>query len=64
MPIVNVTMIEGRSDDQKEAMFREVTEAICRTLDAPAESVRIVVSEVPARHFAAAGKSKARAAAK
>ncbi|MGM0583661.1 MAG: 2-hydroxymuconate tautomerase [Pseudomonadota bacterium] len=64
MPIVNVTMIEGRSDDQKEAMFREVTEAICRTLSAPPESVRIVVTEVPARHFAAAGESKAKAAAK
>lgn len=58
MPIVSVTMLEGRSDEQKEKMFREVTEAICRTLDAAPESVRIVIHEAPRRHFAVAGRRK------
>lgn len=58
MPIVNITLIEGRSDEQKAAMYREVTEAIHRTLNTPHDSVRIVVSELPARHFAAGGVAK------
>jgi 4-oxalocrotonate tautomerase len=58
MPIVQVTMIEGRSDEQKEAMYHEVTEAIVRSLGAPRESVRIMVYEVPPKHFATAGVRK------
>jgi|GraSoiStandDraft_15_1057317.scaffolds.fasta_scaffold1212410_1 4-oxalocrotonate tautomerase len=58
MPIVNITMIEGRSESQKQAMFKEVTEAIHRTLGAPRENVRIMINEVPARHFATAGVVK------
>lgn len=53
-----MTLIEGRSDDQKRRMFREVTDAICRTLDAEPESVRIVINETPRSHFAVAGKGK------
>lgn len=59
MPIVQITMIEGRSDEQKEAMFHEITEAIHRTTDTPREAVRIMIYEVPPRHFATAGKRKA-----
>ncbi|MBR27963.1 MAG: 2-hydroxymuconate tautomerase [Rhodobacteraceae bacterium] len=64
MPILNITLIEGRSQAQKDAMYREVTDAVCRSLGAPAESVRIIVNEIPAGDFAAAGVSKASAKAK
>lgn len=63
MPIVQITLIEGRSQDQKEAMFREVTEALGRTVAAPPQSVRIMINEVPREHFAVAGVSKAAEAA-
>jgi 4-oxalocrotonate tautomerase len=59
MPIVQITMIEGRSDEQKEAMYHEITEAIHRTTNTPREAVRIMIYEVPPRHFATAGKRKA-----
>ena len=58
MPIVTVTMIEGRTNEQKAAMFREVTEAIHRTLATPRENVRIMIYEVPPQHFATAGVAK------
>lgn len=58
MPIVQITLIEGRSDQQKQDMYREVTEAIHRTIGTPRENVRIIVNEIPARHFAAAGVAK------
>ena len=55
MPIVSIMMIEGRSMEQKKAMFKAVTEAIVQTLGAPRESVRIVVNEVPMEHFVVGG---------
>lgn len=58
MPIVNITLIEGRTDEQKNAMYREVTEAIHRTVNAPHDSIRIIINEIPARHFAAGGVAK------
>lgn len=64
MPILNITLIEGRTQAQKDAMYREVTDAVVRSLGAPAESVRIIVNEIPAGDFAAAGVSKAAAKAK
>ncbi|UKJ76550.1 2-hydroxymuconate tautomerase [Azospirillum brasilense] len=58
MPIVNITLIKGRPQDKKAAMYREVTDAIHRTLGAPRESVRIILNEVEPQHFAVAGEAK------
>ena len=58
MPIIQITLVAGRSDEQKAAMYKEVTEAVHRTLGAPRENVRIMVNEVPAKHFAVAGVAK------
>ena len=55
MPIVSITIMEGRTAEQKAAMFKEVTEAISRTLAAPPERIRIMINEIPASHFAVAG---------
>jgi 4-oxalocrotonate tautomerase len=59
MPIIQITLIEGRTDEQKSEMYKEVTEAICRTLGTPRENVRIMLNEIPAQHFAVAGAAKA-----
>lgn len=58
MPILNITLIEGRTDEQKAAMYMEVTQALQRTLGVPAESVGIIINEIPAKHFAKAGIAK------
>ena len=57
MPIVQVHMMEGRTDEQKEAVIREVTEALVRAVGAPKESVRVLINEMPKQHFGSAGKS-------
>ena len=57
MPIVTVNMMEGRSDEQKERMIEEVSDALSRTLDAPKESVRIMINEMPKQHFGIGGTS-------
>jgi 4-oxalocrotonate tautomerase len=58
MPIVEVTMIEGRSYEAKADMVEKVTDAIVTSLGAPRDSVRIIIREVPPWHFGAAGVLK------
>ncbi|WP_028471153.1 2-hydroxymuconate tautomerase [Neptunomonas japonica] len=57
MPIVQVNMLEGRTDDQKEALIAEITEAMVRSISAPRESVRVMINEMPKQHFGIGGSS-------
>lgn len=56
MPIVKIDMLEGRSEEQKNKLFREVTDAIVRTIDARPESVTIILNEQPLVNLGKAGK--------
>jgi len=51
MPIIQVNMIEGRSDEQKEALIEAIATAVITTLDAPEENVRVMIHEYEKRHF-------------
>ena len=53
MPIIDVTLAEGRRPDQLRAFVTALTEAAVSTIDAPRDSVRVVLREVPVTHFAA-----------
>lgn len=56
MPIVTVNLMEGRSPEQIEHMIAEVSDALVRSLDAPIETVRIMVNEMPSYGFGIAGR--------
>jgi len=58
MPVVQVTLIEGRAPAQKEALIASVTDAVVEALDAPRDSVRVLLYEVPAAHWGVGGASK------
>lgn len=60
MPIAHLYILEGRDDDRKERLIAEVTEAIHRSLDAPVESVRVIITEMPKGHFGIGGHSAKR----
>ncbi|MBB2891959.1 tautomerase family protein [Flexivirga oryzae] len=53
MPIVDITLTEGRSPQQLRRMISALTEAVVTSVDAPASSVRVIVREIPRTHFAA-----------
>ncbi|MCC4269926.1 4-oxalocrotonate tautomerase [Marinobacter nauticus] len=57
MPVAQINILEGRTDEQKEALIHEVTDAIVRSLEAPVESVRVIINEMPKQHFGIAGES-------
>jgi 4-oxalocrotonate tautomerase len=53
MPIVEITLAEGRTPEALRAMISAVTTAVSETVDAPVASVRVIIREVPTTHFAA-----------
>jgi 4-oxalocrotonate tautomerase len=53
VPFIEVTLVEGRSPEQLRALIGALTRAVVDAVDAPQESVRVVVREVPATHWAA-----------
>ena len=56
MPIVHVDLLEGRPPDRIEAMIREVSQAIAHSLDAPIESVRVIVNEMQEHQYGVGGQ--------
>ena len=55
MPIIDVTLLEGRSYEKKKAFMESVTEVAVRTLDAKPETVRVILREIDPAHFCVAG---------
>lgn len=57
MPIAQINIMEGRTDEQKEMLIRNVTTAIMESLDAPEASVRVLINEMPKANFGIGGQS-------
>jgi len=55
MPIVQISMIAGRTSEKKEQLIKKVTEAIVEALQIPAEKVRIILNEVPKENLGQGG---------
>ena len=58
MPIVHIELLEGRTQEQKNAMVKEVTEAIIKTTGAKEEAVHIVITDMEKGNYAVGGKTK------
>jgi len=57
MPFIQITFIEGRTPKQKERLIAEVSQTVSSVLDAPLETVRVCLNEIPSTHWGIAGKS-------
>ncbi|HWL13773.1 MAG TPA: 4-oxalocrotonate tautomerase [Ureibacillus sp.] len=55
MPIVQLQILEGRSEEKIAEVIENVTNTISETLDAPKESIRVIVTEFPKTHWGKAG---------
>ncbi|MGC8511573.1 MAG: 2-hydroxymuconate tautomerase [Acidimicrobiales bacterium] len=53
MPLVEVTLVEGRPPERLRALISALTKAVEGTIGAPRESIRVVLREVPPSHWAA-----------
>jgi 4-oxalocrotonate tautomerase len=52
MPLIEVTIAEGRTPAQLRSMIHEVHEAVLRTVNTRPEHIRVIVREVPRTHWA------------
>jgi 4-oxalocrotonate tautomerase len=57
MPLAQISMLEGRSDDQKRAVIEKVTAALVEAVGVPIETVRVVITEVPKTQWGIGGKT-------
>ena len=57
MPFIQITIAEGRDPEKKERLISEVTETVSTVLEAPIETIRVLITEVPTTHWGIAGKS-------
>jgi 4-oxalocrotonate tautomerase len=55
MPIINVQMMEGRPKEKVAEVIQNITNTVSETLNAPKESIRVIVTEIPKTHWGIAG---------
>lgn len=56
MPLIQVNMLQGRTDSQKEALLRGITAAVHEAIGAPVPSIRVWIHEFPPTHFISGGE--------
>jgi len=57
MPLIQVQIMEGRPPQKIDALIKNVTATVSETLDSPKENVRVIVTEVPKKHWGIGGTS-------
>jgi 4-oxalocrotonate tautomerase len=59
MPLVQVSIREGRPAENVRKMISAVTAAVAESLDAAPASIRVIVTEVPLTHWATGDVTRA-----
>jgi 4-oxalocrotonate tautomerase len=55
MPIVQISLVAGRTPEKKEQLIKKVTDAIVEVLQIPAHRVQIILNEVPKENIGDGG---------
>lgn len=58
MPIIHISLIEGRDEAIVKACVKAVARSVHETLGAPLESIRVYATAVPAAHWAVGDRTK------
>jgi len=56
MPLVQVTMLEGRTADQKRKIARRITDVMVEEAGARREAIVVAFHEVPKESYASGGE--------
>ena len=56
MPIIQVNMVRGRPPEKIEGMIAAVSQAVADSLDAPIETVRVMVNEMDPHGYGIGGR--------
>lgn len=55
MPTIFVNILEGKTQDQKDALVKRITEAAVETVDVVPEKVSVFINEYPKTNVARGG---------
>jgi 4-oxalocrotonate tautomerase len=55
MPIITIYIRQGRSEEQKAQLVKEITEVTCRVLNTQKEKVVVAIVELPDANLAKGG---------
>ncbi|MGD9736259.1 MAG: 2-hydroxymuconate tautomerase [Solirubrobacterales bacterium] len=57
MPMLEVHLLAGRSDEELRTMVSKLTDAMVESVGAERETVQVIVDEVQLSHWAQAGQT-------
>jgi 4-oxalocrotonate tautomerase len=60
MPLIEIHLLEGRTDEQKEKLLMSVTRAVQESIGAPLPSIRVWIQEFSPKEYMIAGELAAR----
>ncbi|MCX8117875.1 MAG: 4-oxalocrotonate tautomerase family protein [Desulfobacterota bacterium] len=55
MPLIQISLIQGRTSEKKELLIKKVTEATAEALEISRDKVHIVLYEIPKENIAHGG---------
>lgn len=55
MPIVEISLVEGRSLEKKAELIKEVTKAVQKTLDSRPSDIRVILRDIPKGNLGVGG---------
>lgn len=58
MPFVKIDLFEGRTQEQKMALAREVTEVVSKHTKAPKEAIHVFIKDMPEGTYFPQGEMK------
>jgi len=59
MPLAQLYMAPGRTDEQKALLIEKVTQAFTEAVGVPPDAVWVTIQEVPRTHWGVAGQTLA-----
>lgn len=58
MPIIQITLLEGREPKVVEQCIKDVANTVHKSLGAPLSSIRVYVNEIPKNYYAVGNQLK------
>jgi 4-oxalocrotonate tautomerase family enzyme len=56
MPVIQCDIRQGRTEEQKQALAREITRVVHETIGAPVDYIYVLIREQPGHHHVKGGK--------
>lgn len=55
MPLIEVHLLEGRTDEQKKALLTSITKAVQESIGTPMETIRVWIQELSPKEYMSGG---------